>query len=66
MKKHLYRTSNVFALLGIPLSTLTLWISEGKFPEPQKLGINLNISNDPDIDAWISRSVLVEKSGGKA
>lgn len=66
MKKHSYSTSNLFALLCIPLSTLILWISEGKVLAPQKLSKRLNIWNAGDIDAWVSHSVLVEQSGGKA
>ena len=66
MKKQFYRTSNIFSLLGIPLSTLNLWTSEGKFQKSQKLGKRLNIWNAADIDAWISRSALAEQSGGKA
>ena len=65
MKKQFYRTSNVLALLGISRSTLTLWISKGKFPEPQKLGKKLNVWNVSDIDAWVGRSVLGKESGGE-
>ena len=50
MKKHSYSTSNVFALLCVPLSTLILWISEGKVLAPQKLSKRLDIWNAGDID----------------
>ena len=66
MTKHFYRTSNVFALLGIPPSTLVLWISEGKVLALQELSKRLNIWNAGDIGAWVSQSALGEQSGGKA
>ena len=66
MKKHSCSTSNVFALLGIPLSTLILWISEGKVLALQELSKRLNIWNAGDIGAWVSHSALGEQSGGKA
>ena len=66
MTIHLYRTSNVLALLGISLSTLVLWISEGKVLALQELSKRLNIWNAGDIGAWVSHSALGEQWGGKA
>ena len=64
MTIHLYRTSNVLALLGISRSTLNLWVSQGKFPKPHKLGQRLNIWNSTDVESWLGLIDSQSKSVG--
>jgi len=64
MTIHLYRTGNVLALLGISRSTLNLWVSQGKFPKPRKLGQRLNVWSSTDIDSWLGSANSHFKSGG--
>lgn len=66
MKNDFLRTGDILSLLGISRSTLNLWVSQGKFPQPRKLGQRLNVWSSTDVESWLDLAHPDFKSGGEA
>lgn len=54
-KTKLLRIKSVSAKTEIGKSTIWLWLSQGKFPEPIKLSPRITVWRESDIDKWIER-----------
>lgn len=48
------RTEAVLALCGLSRSTLELWIRQGRFPKPVKLGPKTRAWRYEDIKQWLA------------
>ncbi len=58
------RTDAVLALCGLSRSTLELWIRQGRFPKPVKLGPKARAWRYSDIEGWLaSRTADGAKEG---
>lgn len=58
------RTDTVMAVCGLSRSTLELWVQQGRFPQPVKLGPKTRAWRYADIEAWLSsRTVDGAKEG---
>lgn len=58
------RTDAVMALCGLSRSTLELWVQQGRFPKPVKLGPKIRAWCYADIESWLaSRTVDGAKEG---
>lgn len=51
----LLRIVSVSKKTEIAQSTIWLWVTEGKFPEPIKLSPRITVWRESDIDRWIER-----------
>ena len=49
------RLPQVLKLIPIGRSTLWLWVSEGKFPQPVKLSERVTVWRQSDIDRFLSK-----------
>ena len=47
------RVKEVARRLGISRSTLYVWIKEGRFPSPIRLGVRMVGWKDSDVNQWI-------------
>lgn len=57
----LLRLPEVLSRLPIAKSTLWLWVKQGKFPAPVRLGSRVTCWREPDVDRFIEHA----GSGGK-
>jgi len=58
----LMRLPYVLNRTGIKKATLWLWIKEGKFPKPVKLGIKSVAWASNEIDAWIQDRISTSRN----
>jgi prophage regulatory protein len=62
------RSKALIAKTGIPRSTRNLWINQGIFPKPIKLGARAVGWLESDIDAWLANQVETSRrrQGGQS
>jgi prophage regulatory protein len=60
--KRFLRLPEVISLVGIPRSTIYLYIQQGRFPAQIKLGSRSVAWNSEEIDAWIQEKIDQSKT----
>jgi prophage regulatory protein len=51
------RVRDLRAKVGLPLSTLYRWMSEGRFPKPVKLGPNFVGWPEHEVEVWLQGKI---------
>jgi prophage regulatory protein len=51
----LYRAKELSEALSISKSTIYLWIKQGNFPEPLKIGKNASVWSEGQINDWMEK-----------
>ena len=61
----LYRISPLVKNIGVSKSTIWLWVKEGSFPKPIRLGKKSVAWLGSDIENWIQSRVNAANIGGE-
>ena len=51
----LLRINDVSAFTTLAVSTINLWVAQGKFPKPKALSITIKVWRVKDVIDWIDR-----------
>jgi len=51
------RIKEVSQKIGVPASTINLYLAQGKFPKSLKLSDKVNVWVEDDIDKWMQAQV---------
>jgi predicted DNA-binding transcriptional regulator AlpA len=57
----LLRIKDVSAFTSLAVSTINLWVVQGKFPKPIALSVTIKVWRMKDLIAWIDRQVEDQK-----
>lgn len=53
----LLRINDVSAFTSLAVSTINLWVVQGKFPKPIALSVTIKVWRMKDLVAWIDQQV---------
>lgn len=53
-----YRINQLVQMLNVSKSSIYLWIKQGHFPEPKRIGNNTSVWSDESINNWIDQNSL--------
>jgi prophage regulatory protein len=62
--ERLLRLPRVLERVGVSRSTAWLWIRQGRFPKPVKIGPNITAWRESEIESWIAERIASAKGGG--
>ncbi|MFM9991938.1 MAG: helix-turn-helix transcriptional regulator [Burkholderiaceae bacterium] len=57
----LLRINDVSAFTSLAVSTINLWVVQGKFPKPIALSVTIKVWRMKDLVAWIDQQVEEQK-----
>jgi predicted DNA-binding transcriptional regulator AlpA len=57
----LLRINDVSAFTSLAVSTINLWVVQGKFPKPIALSVTIKVWRMKDLVAWIDQQVEDQK-----
>ena len=57
----LLRINDVSAFTSLAVSTINLWVVQGKFPKPIALSVTIKVWRMKDLVAWIDQQVEDKK-----
>ena len=57
----LLRINDVSAFTSLAVSTINLWVVQGKFPKPIALSVTMKVWRMKDLVAWIDQQVEDQK-----
>jgi prophage regulatory protein len=62
--ERLLRLPRVLERVGVSRSTAWLWIRQGRFPKPVKIGPNISAWRESEIEQWIAERIASANGGG--
>ena len=57
----LLRINDVSTLTSLAVSTINLWVVQGKFPKPIALSVTIKVWRMKDLVAWVDQQVENQK-----
>jgi prophage regulatory protein len=53
-----YRINQLVDILSVSKSTIYLWVQQGHFPQPRKIGKNTSVWSEDSIQTWIDEKAF--------
>ena len=53
-----YRINQLVDILNVSKSSIYLWVQQGHFPQPKKIGNNTSIWSEESMNHWIEKNSL--------